>query len=73
MAKNKYAAQSRAAQRHRIMERGCKSKRAYPTREAAAAQKGNDVYQCKFCHQWHRTGAIAALANTMAKRNRRLD
>jgi Zn-finger protein len=45
----------------------CESKKPFPNREAAAQQHGNDVYQCKFCSKWHRTGSAAMLANGLTR------
>jgi len=38
----------------------CERKKAFPTREAAF-QKGQEVYRCGYCNQWHRSGALATL------------
>lgn len=57
---NKFLAQSRSAQAARRKVRMCERKVGYSSAEAAR-QKGQDVYQCKHCGLWHRTGQLAAL------------
>ena len=37
--------------------KACLRKRQYPTREAAW-QKGQEVYRCQHCGQWHRTSGV---------------
>ena len=34
--------------------RACLRKVAYETQEAAAEQKGMEVYLCHYCYKWHR-------------------
>lgn len=63
---NKYRAQSKVAQLARRRYKACESKKPFPNREAAQ-QHGNDVYLCRFCGQWHRTGSIAQLANRLTR------
>jgi Zn-finger protein len=57
---NKYRAQSRAAQAERRKFRMCDRKVGYATPDEAR-QRGQDIYQCKHCHLWHRTGQLASL------------
>jgi hypothetical protein len=66
---NKYSKISRRLKRKRLKARGCRDKIAYPTREAAR-QRGQDVYACPYGDHYHRTGAAATIANTLAKRKR---
>jgi len=66
----KYLAQSRAAQQRRKRYNACDRKKAFPTHEAAL-RKGQDVYHCRFCRQYHRTGSLAQLANNLTKRHAR--
>ena len=63
---NKYKTISRKLKRQRLKARGCLDKVAFPTREAAC-QQGQDVYRCRYGNHWHRTGAVATIANTLAK------
>ncbi|MDE2098703.1 MAG: hypothetical protein KGL39_15725 [Patescibacteria group bacterium] len=46
--------------------KSCQRKRAYPTKELAY-QKGQQVYRCRHCGHWHRSGALAKL-NAQLKR-----
>jgi len=64
---NKYLAESRASQRARRKRRMCDDKVRYPTAEAAR-QKGQDIYFCKHCRHWHRSGAVAQLAARLMRR-----
>lgn len=57
---NKYKAESRRARKAYRKNKACGWKRAYATQEDAF-QKGQNVYHCKYCKQWHRTGAMAEL------------
>jgi hypothetical protein len=66
---NKYKGISQRLKRQRLKARGCRSKVAYPTREAAR-RKGQDVYACPYGDHYHVTGAAATLAATLAKRKR---
>jgi len=66
---NKYKAISRNLKRKRLKARGCRNKVAYPTREAARIE-GQDVYACPYGDHWHRSGAAATLAASLAKRKR---
>ncbi len=63
---NKFRAQSNAAQAARRKFRMCERKVGFPTAEAPR-QPGQDIYRCKYCGQWHRTGQLAALL-AMARR-----
>lgn len=38
----------------------CERKKAFPTREAAF-QKGQEIYRCPYCRQFHRTAETAKL------------
>jgi hypothetical protein len=44
----------------------CERKRKYATREEAF-QKGQEVYQCKHCGYWHRSGSLASLVAKVSK------
>lgn len=44
----------------------CTRKRAYPTREAAF-QKGQEVYRCRYCRQFHRSGSLSKLVALVRK------
>jgi Zn-finger protein len=44
----------------------CTRKKAYPSREAAF-QKGQEVYQCRYCHQFHRSGSLSKLVAALQK------
>lgn len=57
---NKYRQASREAQEAAHRLRGCESKVAYPSPEAAF-QKGQTFYRCKWCGQYHRSGKLAKL------------
>jgi hypothetical protein len=57
---NKYLAQARQAQRARKQRRMCGDKRRFSS-AAAAAQKGQRVYECPHCQGWHRSGQEATL------------
>lgn len=57
---NKYASQSRKAQRSRIRARSCENKKAFESADEAR-QKGQDIYKCRHCGKWHRTGQLASL------------
>lgn len=63
---NKYAAQSRAAQRERKRDRMCTFKMRFAT-EAEARQKGQRHYHCPHCGGWHRSGSLATLAAKVAR------
>jgi len=67
---NKYASQSKAAQKQRRREKMCELKRAYPSAEAAY-QAGQTSYRCRHCGQWHRSGQTASLAGLAANINDR--
>lgn len=56
--KNKYAHESRVAQKMRRVERGCLYKKAWNSPEEAV-QKGQAVYHCEYCGKWHRTSKKA--------------
>jgi hypothetical protein len=47
--------------------RSCRRKVGFPTR-AAAERSGQDVYQCRICGRWHRTGSNARLAAALRRR-----
>lgn len=47
--------------------KSCVRKQAHDTREAAAAQKGMDVYQCRHCGKWHRTSGVGKLVNQLRR------
>ncbi len=57
---NKYRPASREALEAAQRQRGCESKVAYPTPEAAF-QKGQEFYLCKYCGKYHRSGKLAKL------------
>lgn len=57
---NKYASFSKQSQAERRRWRTCERKKAFNSPEEAA-QKGQNVYQCPYCHKWHRSGAFAQL------------
>lgn len=67
---NKYESISRKLKRKRQREKGCRNKVAYPTREAAS-KRGQDVYRCPYGAHYHRSGAAATLAATLANRKRK--
>jgi hypothetical protein len=52
---NKYDELAKRRRLSRKMQRACKSKRRYETAEAAY-QKGQQVYQCRYCYGFHRSG-----------------
>lgn len=54
---NKYAAQSKIAQTERKRLSSCEGKKKFMSKEEAY-QKNQDVYKCKFCDGWHRSGAM---------------
>ncbi len=60
MKANKYRAQSKAAQRARRKIRMCERKVGF-LNAAAARQPGQDIYKCRHCELWHRTGQLASL------------
>jgi hypothetical protein len=69
---NKYDKESKKAQRKARKAHGksvCEKKKAYETREEAH-QKGQEVYKCKFCKKWHRSGS---LINLLAKTKKRAE
>ena len=55
---NKYKAESKKAQQERKYQRACGRKKPFATEADALAQKGMDVYLCRFCNKWHRTKVI---------------
>ena len=55
---NKYAKQAKEAKLKRIKKRSCEDKARFKTKDDAY-QKGQEVYKCKFCGGWHRSGALA--------------
>ena len=63
---NKYRQFSKANAAARRRDKMCGQKRAYATAEDAY-QKGVNVYECPYCHRWHRTHAPATLAVRLAK------
>lgn len=67
MKKNRYAKESRKCQGQRRLNRACLSKKAFATADEAR-QPGQDIYRCRHCGQWHRTGAAAALAAVLGRR-----
>jgi hypothetical protein len=67
---NKYETISRKLKRKRLRDRGCRNKVRFATREEAR-KRGQDVYRCPYGAHYHRTGAAATLANTLAKRKRK--
>jgi hypothetical protein len=40
--------------------KSCLRKKAFPTAEAAY-QKGQEIYRCRYCGLWHRTGGTLKL------------
>lgn len=44
----------------------CDRKKAYDTREAAF-QKGQEVYQCRYCGKFHRSGSLSKLIATVRR------
>jgi flagellum-specific peptidoglycan hydrolase FlgJ len=64
---NKYARQSKEAQKKRHKERSCENKKTYDTQEEAA-QTGNSTYHCPYCKKWHTSGARQSFINSMLKR-----
>jgi hypothetical protein len=70
---NKYDKQSKAAQRKARKAHGksvCEKKKSYETREEAH-QKGQEVYKCKFCKKWHRSGSLISLLSKAKKKAER--
>jgi hypothetical protein len=65
---NKYRRFSRQAQRRLRKQKMCSQKRAFES-AGDARQPGNDIYECPYCHKWHRTGAVAKLAAQLLKRS----
>ena len=63
---NKYAAESRSSQQERKLRRACTDKVRYATRQEAY-QKGQNLYRCKHCDGWHRTGSLATLIYDLKK------
>jgi hypothetical protein len=66
---NKYKAESRRAQKAARRLKACESKAAYATAEEAY-QKGQRVYQCRYCGKFHRSGAFAKLVATVSRNKR---
>ena len=62
----KYKEQKEQIHEQRSREKMCLSKLAFKTKEEAF-QKGQRVYQCKFCGKWHRSGQQAKFASELKK------
>lgn len=67
---NKYRAQSKAAHREYKKLRACIRKVRFDTADEAR-RKGQDIYQCKHCGGWHRSGSVYTLANTLLRKHAR--
>jgi len=63
---NKYKNLQRKAQKVRKRERMCTNKATYETYELAY-QKGQTIYQCRFCKKFHRSGKLETFINTLIK------
>lgn len=57
---NKFWKQSSPARVSFRVWRACARKKGFPTAEAAH-QRGQEVYRCRHCGQWHRSGALGKL------------
>ncbi len=55
---NKYKHLSDEARKLRSKIKMCLSKRSYETKEEAY-QKGQEIYKCKHCGKWHRSGQLS--------------
>lgn len=67
---NKYLQASQEAQEYARRLRGCLSKKAYESPEAAF-QKGQTYYHCRWCNKYHRSGKLAKLLAQVSKPKRR--
>jgi hypothetical protein len=59
---NKYKQFAKRAREVGHRYSSCERKRVFDTREEAF-QKGQEVYHCKYCGKWHRTGQIHKLVS----------
>lgn len=69
---NKYEEHSRKAQLERKRKKSCEGKVAYATRYDAEYRipAGQNVYECEFCNQWHRSGSMGRLIDQLKKEDR---
>lgn len=65
---NKYLTFSKEAQRKRRLFKKCISKVKYSSKEAAY-QRGQEIYFCTNCNNWHRSGTFAKFVATVKKIN----
>lgn len=56
----------RKGQRDFLRWKACDRKTAYES-EAAAFQKGQRAYHCRYCGKWHRTSGIIQLVNVVRR------
>lgn len=64
---NRYAHLHKEAQLKRRAEKMCRQKRSFATEEEAF-QKGQRIYQCPLCGNWHRSGQQAAFINQTVRK-----
>jgi hypothetical protein len=67
---NKYGKLAKIARERSHRERSCESKRRYATKEEAYC-KNQEVYRCKYCGGWHRSGVLFRVVRQAAIRNQR--
>jgi len=68
---NKYEDQARESRRIRMMELGCSNKKAFNTKAQAKKTSRLDVYLCRFCKKWHRTGNVGRTVKMLRKSKKR--
>lgn len=66
---NRYAHLQKEAQLKRRAEKICYQKKMYANAEEAF-QKGQRIYQCPFCRNWHRSGQQAALIYQVSSKSK---
>ena len=58
---NKYAHIAKALAAERRKARMCTNKARFAD-QAAAFQKGQNIYECPYCKGWHRSGSAVRMA-----------
>lgn len=58
---NKYKAESKAAQKQRVLEQSCSTKKRYSDPFAPVLRRGQKVYACQHCKGFHVSGLLMRL------------
>lgn len=55
---NKYKRLAKKSREMTIKAQSCDRKKKFNNKSEAELNKGQDVYLCRFCGKWHRSGSI---------------